>query len=98
MTSATRPDYSVVFEARFSRCRRLLHFIATRVLGDPERADEAVESCWLSASRIPPWFEDEGAFCSWLFRVLVYEALALRDHGQDTNTATPGILQKEHGV
>jgi hypothetical protein len=35
-------DDSVAFNARFSRYRRLLHFIANRVLGDARRADEAV--------------------------------------------------------
>lgn len=86
-TSTTRPDYSV-FGARFSRCRRLLHFIATRVLGGLERADEAVENCWLSASHNSLRFQCDGAFCSWLVRVLIDEALAIRCHGQDRNRAT----------
>ncbi len=79
ITLTTPPDYSV-FDARFSRYRRLLHFIATRILGGPERADEAVGNCWLSASRDPPWFEYDGAFCGWLVRVLIDEALAMRGH------------------
>ena len=78
ITSTTPPDYSVVFDARFSRYRGLLHFLATRVLGGSERADEAVGNCWLSASRNPPWFEHDGAFCGWLVRVLIDEALAIR--------------------
>ena len=91
ITSTAPADDSAVFEARFSRYRRLLHFIATRVLGSPERAGEAVENCWLSASRNPPSFEYDGAFCSWLARVLIDEALAIRD--QETNTTT---LYSEH--
>jgi len=55
-----------VFAARFSHCRRLLHFIACRVLGGNEGAEHAVKSCWRSASRNPPKFEHEGAFRSWL--------------------------------
>jgi len=66
-----------VFHTRFWRCFRLLHFIACRVLGDPERADDAVENCWLRASRNPPRFEYEGAFRSWLVRVLIDEALGI---------------------
>jgi DNA-directed RNA polymerase specialized sigma24 family protein len=88
ITSTTPPDYSVVFDARFSRYRGLLHFLATRVLGGSERADEAVGNCWLSASRNPPWFEYDGAFCGWLVRVLIDEALAIRAHREETNTAT----------
>jgi DNA-directed RNA polymerase specialized sigma subunit, sigma24 homolog len=85
----------VVFNARFSRYRRLLHFIANRVLGDARRADEAVGNCWLSASRNPPWFEYDGAFCSWLVRVLIDEALAMRGPDHETNPAT---LQPEQAV
>jgi hypothetical protein len=70
-------EHPAVFEARFSRCRRLLHFIACRVLGGPERADNAVANCWLAASHNPPRFEHEGAFRSWLLRVLIDEALAI---------------------
>jgi DNA-directed RNA polymerase specialized sigma24 family protein len=95
ITSTTPAENSAVFEARFSRYRRLLHFIATRVLGSPERADEAVENCWLSASRNPPSFEYDGAFCSWLARVLIDEALAIRGHDQETNTTT---LHSEHAT
>ena len=75
---ASRLDKDLaVFRARFRRCHRLLHFLAGRVLGDSERADKAVENCWLKASRNPPRLHYEGAFRSWLVRVLVDEALAL---------------------
>jgi DNA-directed RNA polymerase specialized sigma24 family protein len=66
-----------VFDARFSRCYRLLHFLACRILGGPEAAENAVENCRLAASRYPPRFEHVGAFRSWLVRVLIDEALAL---------------------
>lgn len=78
-----RPDKDLaVFRARFWRCRQLLHFIACRVLGGYERADEAVENCWLTASQNPPCFEYEGAFRSWLARVLIDEALAILRESQ----------------
>jgi DNA-directed RNA polymerase specialized sigma24 family protein len=74
-----------VFHARFSRCSRLLHFIACRVLGGCERAGEAIENSWLRASWNPPRFEYEGAFRSWLVRVLIDEALAiLREKEQNS--------------
>jgi DNA-directed RNA polymerase specialized sigma24 family protein len=66
-----------VFHARFGRCQRLLHFIACRVLGGPEGACDAVENCWQTASRNPPRFQSEGAFRSWLARVLMDEALII---------------------
>ena len=67
------------FDSRFWRCYHLLHFIACRVLGGPERAEKAVENCWHAASRNPPHFEYAGAFRTWLVRVLIEEALALRE-------------------
>ena len=72
-----QPEDRAVFASRFSRCYRLLHFIACRVLGSPQRAKDAIESCWLTASRNPPRFEYEGAFRSWLVRVLIDAALGI---------------------
>jgi len=78
----------VVFASRFSRCHRLLHFIACRVLGGPGHAKDAIENCWLTASRNPPRFEYEGAFRSWLVRVLIDEALAILRKGKEGRTLT----------
>jgi DNA-directed RNA polymerase specialized sigma24 family protein len=68
---------TTLFDRRFWRSYRLLQFIACRILGDPERAKKAVENCWHSASACAPRFEYEGAFRSWLLRVLIDEALLL---------------------
>jgi DNA-directed RNA polymerase specialized sigma24 family protein len=67
-----------VFNARFYSCQKLLVFIAGRVLDRSEDINEAVHSCWITASRSAPRFEDEGAFRSWLLRVLIDEALLIR--------------------
>lgn len=75
--STERQEDPPVFATRFSRCRPLLHFIACRVLAGTEGADRAVENCRLMASRNPPRFEHEGAFRSWLLRVLIDEARAV---------------------
>src|ERR1700693_942868 len=68
---------SKMFEDRFARCRRLLHFLAARVLGSEDEAEDAVRNCRAAASRNPPSFESEGAFRSWLARILIDEACAL---------------------
>ena len=73
----TRGMTTEVFNEWFSRCRRLLHFIACRVLGGSDRSGLAVHNCWLTASRNPPHFEHEGAFRSWLMRVQINEALTI---------------------
>ena len=65
------------FDARFSRCYNLLHFIARRILGSSESVQDAVENCRVRASQSSLEFGQEGAFRSWLVRVLIDEALAL---------------------
>ena len=68
---------SALFVRRFWACYRLQHFIACRILDDPEQAKKAVENCWHSAAARSPHFENEGAFRGWLVRVLIDEALLL---------------------
>jgi DNA-directed RNA polymerase specialized sigma24 family protein len=48
------------------------------LLGSNEGAEDAVQSAWLTASRNPPRFEHEGAFRSWLLRILIDEAFVVR--------------------
>ena len=75
-------EQEALFAVRFSRCYRLLHFMACRVLGGTERVDEAIERCRLRSSLNPPQFEYEGAFRSWLLRVLIDEAVAVLRRSQ----------------
>ena len=65
------------FDQRFSRCRNTLHFIASVIVGGSEPARQAVQSCRISASRNLPNFESEGLFRSWIFRLLINEALTI---------------------
>jgi len=71
------PEQTQRFASRFSRYRPLLYSLASRVLGGIRGAENALENCWRTASRNPPKFEYEGAFRSWLVRVLIGEALAI---------------------
>jgi len=71
-------ERSTEFDARFYRYHGLLHFVACRVLEDSEGVEEAIENCRVKASRNPPDFTQEGAFRSWLVRILIDEALAVR--------------------
>jgi len=65
------------FDARFSRCYNLLHFIARRILDSSKNADDVIELCRVKASQSCLEFEQEGAFRSWLVRVLIDEARAV---------------------
>jgi DNA-directed RNA polymerase specialized sigma24 family protein len=69
---------------RASRYRRLLHSVAQRVLGNPDRADIAVENCLYLASHRAPAVDCEGAFRSWLVRIAFDEALAML-HGKNVS-------------
>jgi len=84
------PEHSAVFDQWFSRCHRLLHFTACRVLGGQDGADLAVRNCWLTASSDPPRFDCEGAFRSWLLRILIDEASAIRQG------CLPGRVNYQH--
>ena len=75
-------EHATVFAQRFSRTYGLLHLIAYRVLGDEGKALLAIQKCQVTASRNPPRFESEGAFRSWLLRVLIDEALEILREGQ----------------
>ncbi len=66
------------FDRHFARCRNLLYFIALRVLDSSQQACEAMRRTYLTASCNSPHFENEGAFRSWLLRLLIDETLLLR--------------------
>lgn len=71
------PPRAEVFDVWLSRSRTTLRFLACRMLGNPEEAEVAVHNCWLTASQERPRFDREGAFRSWLVRVLITEALTI---------------------
>jgi DNA-directed RNA polymerase specialized sigma24 family protein len=71
-------EQPAIFAERFLQAYRLLDFIAYRVLRDKKRAQIAIHNCWQAAARNPPRFEFEGAFRSWLARVLIDEAFSSR--------------------
>jgi DNA-directed RNA polymerase specialized sigma24 family protein len=84
----SRDERRSTFELQFSRSRRLLYFVARRILKCVEEAEEAVKNCRLTASRNPPRFSSDGAFKSWLVRILIDEAtLLLRQ--KENNSSKP---------
>src|SRR5258708_38665167 len=70
-------DNRISFYVRAARYHRLLHFVADRVLGNPDRAAIAVENCLLWASHHFARFDDGGEFRNWLVRLSVEEFLAI---------------------
>ena len=69
----------------FARYRSVLSLIAYRVLGNREDAEEAVQNCLRLASDRAPRFDHEGAFRSWLARILIDEAVTIL-HKQRSST------------
>jgi hypothetical protein len=83
--SREEPDPSIhelsqddLFDIRFLRCCPSLRYIANRILNSKEAAEEAVMNSFFIASCSPLQFRDEGAFRSWLIRILIDEALLLQ--------------------
>jgi DNA-directed RNA polymerase specialized sigma24 family protein len=74
-------DNRISFHVRAAQYRRLLYFVAHRVLGNPDSAVIAVGNCLLSAARHVTTFDDEGAFRNWLVRLALDESLAIL-HGR----------------
>jgi hypothetical protein len=74
-------DRMMSFYVRAVPYRRLLHFVADRVLGNPERAALALDNCLYSAAQHVMTFDCKGAFRSWLVRLVIDEALAIL-HGR----------------
>jgi len=76
-TSSTSPDKLDALDVLCSRYRHVLSLVAYRVLDNHEEAEDAVRNCLLAASANPLRFEHEGAFRSWLVRVLIDEAVMI---------------------
>ena len=65
------------FEILFSRYRPILYRLAQRILRNHEEAEDAVQNCSLVAFRKMESFKYEGAFRSWLARIVVNEAITI---------------------
>jgi len=65
------------FEILFSRYRPILYRLAQRILRNHEESEDAVQNCSLVAFRKMESFKYEGAFRSWLARILVNEAITI---------------------
>ncbi len=73
------PNLPSAFELHLSRNHELLYFVACRILNCPQDAEEAVKNCLrIAASHGPLDCGSEGAFKSWLVRILIDEATLLR--------------------
>jgi DNA-directed RNA polymerase specialized sigma24 family protein len=84
-------DNESAFSQQFSRCRELLYFIALRILNCAEEAEAAVRNCRLTASRNLQRFQSEGAFKSWLVRILIDEATLLRSRESNSTASAKSI-------
>jgi DNA-directed RNA polymerase specialized sigma24 family protein len=71
-------EHPIVFVERFWQWRDSLFVVACRVLGDAKAATDTVEACFRNACQRPPKFQSDGAFGSWLLRVLLDEAFQAR--------------------
>lgn len=79
-------DQLEAFDARFSRCEKLLCFVARLVLDGENGVGDAVRRCRRTARLQRRTFEHEGAFRSWVVRILMDEALAVRSEMNHANS------------
>lgn len=82
------------FENRFSQNRPLIAFVARRVLDSQEQAETAVKECFETASRNPPVFTNDGAFRSWILRMVIEEALLILSRKDKCDTAPYRVRTK----
>jgi steroid delta-isomerase-like uncharacterized protein len=91
--SSTHSTTETSFDYYLSRCHSLLHFTAAHILGNPGKAETAVRNTLRVASQHPASFESEGAFRSWVLRVLIEQSLLLFDpQPASTDPATAADL------
>jgi hypothetical protein len=65
------------FDDLSSRYHDLLSVVAYRVLGNHLEAEQAVQNCLRAVFTNAPTFECEGAFRSWMVRLLIDEAVTI---------------------
>src|SRR5579862_6494229 len=94
--SLEKHENPVVFYDRLSRCRRLLRFMAVRILRNSESAEEAVQNTFVTASQNPPRFKSEGAFHCWLIRILIDEALLILRQDRSMSATCPETVLDEN--
>ncbi len=73
---------SETFDDLSSRYHHLLSVVAYRVLGNHVEAEQAVQKCLRAVSTNAPTFECEGAFRSWMVRLLIDEAVTILNQHQ----------------
>ena len=82
------------FEILFSRYRPILYRLAQRILRNHEESEDAVQNCSLVAFRKMESFKYEGAFRSWLARILVNEAITILRKRKRTYSSACSIPQE----
>ena len=82
------------FETLFSRYRPILYRLAQRILRNHEESEDAVQNCSLVAFRKMESFKYEGAFRSWLARILVNETITILRKRKRTYSSECSIPQE----
>jgi hypothetical protein len=97
-TSGNSQSNLEALDVLLSRYRCTLSLVAYRVLGNHHLAEDAVQRCLLSASRNVPQFGSEGAFRSWLVRVLIDEALLILHDGEWVTRALRTVQDPSYSI
>jgi Sigma-70 region 2 len=84
------------FDVLFSKYRRVLYFVAHRMLGNHQEAEHALHLCFLSACENIPQFDSERRFRSWLVRVLMDEAQTMLHTRSFRSSTSCELLPNSH--
>jgi DNA-directed RNA polymerase specialized sigma24 family protein len=96
LSTSRQQRQSEQFDQWFYQCRNTPHFMAGLIVGDSKMAEDAVQNCWIKASRNPPSIESEGPFRSWIMRRLISEALSIlhQSHTEASEENVPAFRKK----
>ena len=80
------------FETLTRYYRIPLHTYLTRMLGRPERAEDAFQEVWLRVIRRADTYEEQGQFSSWLYRIAHNYCLdEYRRQGRENTVTEPDL-------
>ena len=83
--------YARLVDRHYDRCARL----ATRMLGNREDAEEAVQDAFLRAFRALDAYQDQERFGAWLSRILVNQCRTMRARARRREEVFPDVDPSE---
>jgi RNA polymerase sigma factor (sigma-70 family) len=78
LVDAAKKGDELAFEELVERHKRRIYLYALRMMGNPEDAEDVLQSSLLQAFLHLPQFEGKSSFSTWITRIAINEALMIR--------------------